>query len=136
MKRQDQRSVGELLLDADFTTRQLLMDVTGQDAPAMLRTWGEVVQSASELWSTLPQPFRGTTSPIDGVTIARLESMSQLMHRDQVRRGWPGDGPSDARLLHVAETLTGAADLIGRRGGHIGRGLSSTSPGPRERTRF
>src|SRR5665811_838163 len=120
MKRQDQRSVGELLLDADFTTRQLLMDVTGQDAPAMLRTWGEVVQSASELWATLPQPFRGTTSPIDGVTIARLESMSQLMHRDQVRRGWPGDGPPDERLLHVAETLTRAADLIDRRGGHIG----------------
>src|SRR5665647_2141148 len=110
MKRQDQRSVGELLLDADFTTRQLLMDVTGQDAPAMLRTWGEVVQSASELWATLPQPFRGTTSPIDGVTIARLESMSQLMHRDQVRRGWPGDGPGDERLLHVAETLTRATD--------------------------
>src|SRR5674476_22535 len=120
MKRQDQRSVGELLLDADFTTRQLLMDVTGQDAPAMLCTWGEVVQSASELWATLPQPFRGTTSPIDGVTIARLESMSQLMHRDQVRRGWPGDGPPDERLLHVAETLTRAADLIDRRGGHIG----------------
>src|SRR5664279_4367857 len=120
MKRQDQRSVGELLLDADFTTRQLLMDVTGQDAPAMLRTWGEVVQSASELWATLPQPFRGTTSPIDGVTIARLESMSRGMHRDQVRRGWPGDGTPDERLLHVAETLTRAADLIDRRGGHIG----------------
>src|SRR5665811_1752067 len=119
MKRQDERSVGELLLDADFTTRQGLMDVTGQDAPAMLRTWGELVQSAAELWATLPQPFRGTTSPIDGITMARLESMSQAMHRDQVRRGWPGDGPSDERLLHVAETFTRAADLIGRRGGHI-----------------
>jgi hypothetical protein len=120
MKRQDERSVGELLLDADFTTRQILMDVTGDDAPAMLRTWGELVQSASELWATLPQPFRGTTSPIDGATMQRLESMSQAMHRDQVRRGWPGDGLSDERLLRVAETFTRAADLIGRRGGHIG----------------
>ena len=120
MKRQDQRSVGELLLDADFTTRQVLMDAAGQDAQAMLRTWGEVVQSASELWAILPRPARGTTSPIDGVTMARLESMSQGMHRTQVRRGWPGDGPGDERLLHVAETLTRAADLIGRRGGHIG----------------
>src|SRR5674476_1148887 len=120
MKRQDDRSVGELLLDADFTTRQLLMDVTGQDAPAMLRTWGEVVQSASELWAILPQPVGGAMSPIDGVTMARLESMSQAMHRNQVRRGWPGDGPSDERLLRVAETFTRAADLIGRRGGHIG----------------
>ena len=119
MNRRDGRSVGELLLDADFTTRQVLMDVTGQDAPAMLRTWGEVVQSASELWATLPEPVRGATSPIDGVTMRRLESMSQGMHRTQVRQGWPGDGPADERLLHVAETLTRAADLIGRRGGHI-----------------
>src|SRR5450631_3946112 len=96
------------------------MDVTGQDAPAMLRTWGEVVQSASELWATLPKPVGGANSPIDGVTMARLESMSQAMHRNQVRRGWPGDGPSDERLLRVAETFTRAADLIGRRGGHIG----------------
>jgi len=116
---QDERSVGELLVDADFTTRQVLMDVTGEDAPAMLRTWGEVVQSASELWATLPQPVGRTLSPIDGVTMARLESMSQGMHRTQVRRGWPGDGPAHERLLHIAETFTRAADLIGRRGGHI-----------------
>ncbi|HZW43070.1 MAG TPA: hypothetical protein VFF32_01585 [Dermatophilaceae bacterium] len=119
MNRQDARSVGELLLDADFTTRQVLMDVTSEDAPAMLRTWGEVVQSASELWATLPPPVGGGSSPIDGATMARLESMSQAMHRTQVRQGWPGDGPADERLLHVAETLTRAADLIGRRGGHI-----------------
>ena len=79
MNRRDERSVGELLLDADFTTRQVLMDVTGQDAPAMLRTWGEVVQSASELWATLPEPVRGATSPIDGVTMRRPEPMSQGM---------------------------------------------------------
>jgi len=119
VNRQDARSVGELLLDADFTTRQVLMDVTGEDAPAMLRTWGEVVQSASELWASLPQPVHGATGPIDGATMARLESMSQAMHRTQVRQGWPGDGPADERLLHVAETLIRAADLIQRRGGHI-----------------
>jgi len=45
--------------------------------------------------------------------------MSRSMHRTQVRQGWPGDGPADERLLHVAETLTRAADLIGRLGGHI-----------------
>jgi hypothetical protein len=119
VNRQDARSVGELLLDADFTTRQVLMDVTGEDAPAMLRTWGEVVQSASEFWASLPPPVGGSASPIDGATMTRLESMSQAMHRTQVRQGWPGDGPADERLLHVAETLTRAADLIGRRGGHI-----------------
>ena len=119
MNVQDERSVGELLLDADFTIRQVLMDAAGNDAPAMLRTWGEVVQSAAELWATLPQPVGGAPSPIDGATMARLEAMSQGMHRTQIRRGWPGDGPADERLLHVAETLTRAGDLIGRRGGHI-----------------
>src|SRR5450759_5207197 len=68
MKRQDQRSVGELLLDADFTTRHVLMDVTGQDAPAMLRTWGEVVQSAAELWATLPPPVGGGAVDRAGAT--------------------------------------------------------------------
>jgi hypothetical protein len=116
---QDERSVGELLLDADFTTRQVLMDVTGQDAQAMLRTWGEVVQCASELWATLPPPVGGTTSPIDGVTMGRLETISKGMHHTQVRRGWPGDGPADERLLHVAETFARAADLVDRRGSHI-----------------
>ena len=73
MKRQDERSVGELLLDADFTSRQILMDFNGDDAPAMLRTWGEVVQSAAELWATLPQPFLGTTTPLPGL---RPEAMA------------------------------------------------------------
>ena len=74
MKRQDERSVGELLLDADFTTRQVLMDAAGQDAQAMLRTWGEVVQSASELWATLPQPFREPPAPS---TASRSRGWSQ-----------------------------------------------------------
>jgi len=29
------------------------MDVTSEDASAMLRTWGEVVQAGYELWATL-----------------------------------------------------------------------------------
>ena len=41
MNRRDERSVGELLLDADFTTRQVIMDVPGEAAPALLLTRGE-----------------------------------------------------------------------------------------------
>jgi len=115
----DQRSVGELLLDADYTIRQVLMDAAGHDAPAMLRTWGEVVQSAAELWATLPPPLEGAPSPIDGATMARLEAMSQGMHHTQVRQGWPGNGPAHEPLLHVAETFTRAGDLVSARGGHI-----------------
>jgi hypothetical protein len=63
VNRQDARSVGELLLDADFSARQVLMDVTGEDAPAMLRTWGEVVQSASELWPPSRSPSEVPRAP-------------------------------------------------------------------------
>ncbi len=116
---QDGRSVGELLLDADVTTRQVLMDATGEEAPAMLRNWGEVVQSAAELWATLPQPVRGSTGPLDGVTMGRLEAMSQAMHRTQVRQGWPDNGLGHERLLNVAESFTRAADPIQRHSGHL-----------------
>lgn len=49
MNSTDQRSVGELLLQADHTARDILMEVHDLDAATMLRTWGEVVQAAGEL---------------------------------------------------------------------------------------
>ena len=64
----DKRSVGELLLESDHTARAILMDVDEMDAAAMLRTWGEVVQAAGELWQALPpatppQPGTGEHPP-------------------------------------------------------------------------
>ena len=115
----DGRSVGELLLDVELLIRQVLMDLPDQDAPTLARTWGEVVQSAADLWSTLPEPARGTTRPLDVVTMSRLDTMTQALHRTQIRQGWPGDGHSDERLLHVAQTLTRAADLVQSHGAHI-----------------
>ncbi|PWJ23350.1 hypothetical protein ATK17_3844 [Branchiibius hedensis] len=113
----DGRSIGELLLDADFQSRQLLLDVDGDDAAAMLRTWGEVVQAAGELWSALP-PHR-LSSPVDGATMQRLEAMSQAQHRVQLAQGWPGDGPPDERLLSIAGNLQRAAELAAGPGRHV-----------------
>ena len=106
------RSVGELLLEADTATRGLLFDVTGDDAPAMLRTWGEVVQAAAELWSALPA-LPGDQAA-RGQRMNQLEAVSQGMHRTQLRQGWPGEGPSDERLLRVAENFSAARDLVAR----------------------
>lgn len=105
----DQRAIGELLLDADFTSRQLLLDVIGDDAPAMLRTWGEVVQAAGDLWTSLPTA--AAANPVGDATMRRLESMSQTQHRSQLTRDWPGDGPPDERLLSIAKTFQRAAEL-------------------------
>lgn len=106
------RSVGELLLEADTATRGLLFDVTGDDAAAMLRTWGEVVQAAAELWSALPA-LPGDQAA-RGQRMNQLEAVSRGMHRTQLRQGWPGEGPSDERLMRVAETFSAARDLVAR----------------------
>jgi len=108
------RSVGELLLQADTATRGLMFDVTGDDAHAMLRTWGEVVQNAAELWRVLPAPTSG--SPGDHL-VAQLEAITRGMHRTQLRQAWPGDGPSDQRLLDVADAFGAARDLVAAHAG-------------------
>lgn len=105
----DERSVGELLLDADFQARTLLLDVVGDDTPALLRTWGEVVQSAGELWAGLPQL---SSSPVGGATMQQLETMARGMHRHQLARNWPGPGELDQRLRGLAENFVRAAELV------------------------
>ncbi|NNM47820.1 hypothetical protein [Knoellia koreensis] len=118
MTGRDKRSVGELLLESDHTARAILMDVDEMDAAPMLRTWGEVVQAASELWQALPpvtpiQPGTGEHLPDSAdLAIQQLQAMSEAMHRTGRGRAWPGDGPPDERLLRIAESFTRAADLI------------------------
>jgi hypothetical protein len=50
----DRRTVGELLADSDALARDLLLDVSPSHCPAMVRTWGRVVESAAGLWAVLP----------------------------------------------------------------------------------
>lgn len=117
MATEDVRSVGELLLDADWITRDILLDLTGEHAPAMLRTWGEVVEAAAQLWSTIPQPSVAASQPgTSGDPMVRLVQVAHGIHRTQLDQGWPGPGPADERLLAVAETFDRATDLIERNG--------------------
>jgi len=106
------RSVGELLLHADAQTRALLFDVSGDDAPAMLRTWGEVVQNGAELWHDLPARPKGDTAA--GQLMPQLEAIAQGIHRTQLRQGWPGAGEPDQRLLGIAEDFGAVRDLVAK----------------------
>lgn len=115
----DQRSIGELLLEADHTARSILVDVGDMDGATMLRTWGEVVQAAAELWRALPTttpPLPGTErrtpDPAD-LTMQRLEAMTNARHRRR-EAGWPGDGPPDERHLQIAAAFARAEELISR----------------------
>ena len=44
----------KMLRDADHLARKLLMDVAGDDAGPMLRSWPALVDASSQLWVTLP----------------------------------------------------------------------------------
>jgi hypothetical protein len=105
MTRVDERSVGELLVDADLTCRQVLFDADAEHARALMRTWGEVVYCAGQLWHAIPD-----TRP--DPTMARLEAMTSALQRSQARSGWPGPGPAHEHLAAVVESLNRATDLV------------------------
>ncbi|WP_370893340.1 hypothetical protein [Janibacter sp. GXQ6167] len=114
MSAEDRRSVGELLLDSELAARDVLMDADEVDGAAMLRTWGEVVESAGDLWDSLPRPHM-STEDADYSLMAQLQAMNGHLMRAARGRQWPGEGDPDERLLRIAENLTRASDLLTRR---------------------
>jgi len=102
---EDRRSVGELLLDADLTSRASLWGPSAAEAKARVRSWGEVVEAASELWGGIPGAL---TNP----SMRRIEDLTQGLHRTHMRSGWPGSGPGDPHLESIASSLSRAAELV------------------------
>ncbi|WP_404388807.1 hypothetical protein [Humibacillus xanthopallidus] len=119
MRARDGRSVGELLLDCDLKVREVLMDTPLMDGRVMVRTWGEVVEAAGDLWRALPDPSAGTAGSArrdaGAALMAQLEAMNGSLLKAARKRQWPGTGPADERLLQVCENLTLAAELLPRR---------------------
>lgn len=101
----DVRSVGELLLDADLTARASLWDPDPDGARARVRSWGEVVEAAAELWSSIPD---GSNDP----SMRRVEQLARGLHRSHMRTGWPGPGPGDGHLEAMSSALARAAELV------------------------
>lgn len=109
------RSVGEMLVDVDHQARQLLLDVDGDAAGPLVRGWPAMVAAAEELWVALPGRRLNETQdrPME-----RLAAHAGTI-RTSLASGWPGPGPSDPRITHLAETLQSAADLVRRYGAEI-----------------
>ncbi len=101
----DQRSVGELILDADITSRDALWD-NGKDlAKARVRSWGEVVEAAADLWAAMPDR-------LGDPTMSRIQTLSEGLYRTHRRSQWPGVGDGDPHLESVATSLGRAAELV------------------------
>jgi hypothetical protein len=110
----DRRTVGELLADSDALSREMLLDVSAKQGPAMVRTWGQVVQSAARLWAVLP-PI-SVAAPSGPDLMVRLRVIGDGIARSTSAGGWPGLEPMDERLLEIARNLSRAADLVERYG--------------------
>ena len=138
MTSRGRRSVGELLLDADHTARDVLMDVGDLDAAVVLRTWGETVRAASELWQALPTAATAAATATSATTttpaitgrrhaaadpMAQVAAMTAALDRIARRGPWPGPGPTERHLQSITDSFTRAAELINR---HRPAGPSST----------
>ena len=122
MRRADVARVNGLLLEADAGAREILMDVHPRDAFAMVRGWGQVVESAAWLWRALPPDGRGADDTASDLVMQRLEAMAESL---QVARSWPHPGRKDKRLLVLADTFDRAGAAMGD---GPGRGGSTRAP--------
>ena len=97
------RSVGELLLDWDLLVREVLMDTAQMDGRVMVRTWGEVVEAAGDLWRALPEPSPAQADPSAEMLVQVL--MEQL----QTMNGEPDEGRPEAPMARRGTRRRAAA---------------------------
>jgi hypothetical protein len=121
----DTRSAGEMLHDADHLARQLLMDVTGDDAGRLLRSWPTLVDAGFRLWKALPSRRR---DPVErDLPIQRLVATTSTFTDFLARSGsWPGNGPPHTGVDQITETLSTAGALIARYGTDVSMHQSRT----------
>jgi hypothetical protein len=109
----DRRTVGELLADCDGLARETLLDATLERAPAMVRSWNQLVRSAAELWAALPC---APDNPSGSDPMERLSVVGEAIGRSARAGHWPGRGPTDERLTHIADNFLRARELVERHG--------------------
>ncbi len=111
----DQRSVGELLFDADRQARVLLMDVSQHDAGPLLHAWPDLVRAANDMWRAMPKPRPASiTTTYDANCLDRLDAISDAIRRRLLVKRWPGAADPDRRFEEMTRTLFRAADLTAR----------------------
>jgi hypothetical protein len=105
----DHRTIGELLADSDELARETLLDATPDQAPAMIRSWNQLVGSAAELWAVLPSA-PDSSPALD--PMERLRAVGEAIGRSVTVGHWPGQGPSDERLTQIADNFSRARHLV------------------------
>src|SRR5215218_6538141 len=109
----DKRTVSELLADSEALARETLLDATLEQAPAMVRSWNQLVGSAVELWAVLPS---APNSPSWSDPMERLRAIGEAISRSVTAGHWPGQGPTGEHLTQIADNLSHAQHLVERSG--------------------
>ena len=127
--RHDGRSVGELLREADHLARDLLLDLTADDAPGLLRGWARLVDSAAAAWVAITVTTRPAAQlaahavqpppPDHADPMLRLHAVADGIATTLASARWPGVGPHAPALGAIATTFDRVADLITRRAGEL-----------------
>jgi hypothetical protein len=78
--------VGELLADSEQLARETLLDATPDHAPAMVRSWNQLVGSAAELWAVFPW---APDSPSGLDPMGRLRAVGEAIGRSATAGHWP-----------------------------------------------
>ena len=107
----DRRTVGELLGDREALARETLLDATLEQAPAMVRSWNQLVGSAVELWAVLPA---APGSPSWSDPMERLRAIGEAISRSVTAGHWPGQGPTEEHLTQIADNLSHAQHQVER----------------------
>ena len=111
MSTPDRRTVGELLADSEALARETLLDATLEQAPAMVRSWNQLVASAADLWAVLPSTADNPSGPD---LMERLRVIGETIGRSVTVGHWPGQGPAEEHLMEIAENLSRARHLVER----------------------
>ena len=121
------RTIGELLADSDALARETLLDATPEIAPAMVRSWNQLVASAAHLWAALSSPpdDMSESDPMEG-----LRLVGEAIARSLRAGHWPGHGPTDDHVTEIADNLSRARHLIERDGRPSGRRPRTDGPTP------
>ncbi|MGG5258680.1 hypothetical protein [Phycicoccus avicenniae] len=114
---EESRSVGELLTACDLSARQMLLEPEHLAAAELLRSWPELVQAGQELLAaTRVSSASGSTILERADEVAeRIRLIGDGLHAQLERRGWPGPGPGDPRMVALSDVFVGVHDRVERR---------------------
>ncbi|GIL37570.1 hypothetical protein [Phycicoccus sp. DTK01] len=116
MRAQESRSVGELLTACDRDVCELLTEPDRLSADELVRAWPEMVQAGQELMAaTRPPTGRGWADPVRVDEVAeRLRLVSDALHAQLLKRGWPDSGVGDPRLVAISDVFVEVHDRVQR----------------------